>query len=46
MQLVEITLKEGLFEKKVQFSNTANIIYSKKNAVGKTTFLQIGRAHV
>lgn len=40
MQLVEITLKDGLFEKKVQFSNNANIIYSKKNAVGKTTFLR------
>ena len=40
MKLIEFTLKEGFIQKTVQFSETANIIYSKKNAVGKTTFLR------
>jgi len=40
MKILEITLKEGFFEKNIRFSDIANIIYSKKNAVGKTTFLR------
>ena len=40
MNIVEITLKEGMFVKTVQFSEIANIIYSEKNTAGKTTFLR------
>ncbi len=40
MKILEITLKEGIFVKAVQFSEVANIIYSEKNTVGKTTFLR------
>ena len=40
MKLIEFTLKEGFIQKTVQFSEIANIIYSKKNTVGKTTFLR------
>ncbi|WP_033163332.1 hypothetical protein [Sharpea azabuensis] len=40
MKIMEITLKEGFHEKKVQFSESVNIIYSKKNSTGKTTFLR------
>ena len=40
MNIKEITLKEGFFQKKVEFSDATNIIYSKKNTVGKTTFLR------
>lgn len=40
MKFLEFTLKEGLFVKKVQFSDIANIIYSQKNTAGKTTFLR------
>lgn len=40
MKIVEITLKEGFFQKTIEFSGVANIIYSQKNTVGKTTFLR------
>lgn len=40
MKFVEITLKDGLFKKTVQFSDKTNIIYSQKNSTGKTTFLR------
>ncbi len=40
MKLIEFTLKEGFFQKTVQFSGIANIIYSQKNTAGKTTFLR------
>ena len=40
MRFIKITLKEGIFQKTVEFSRGSNIIYSKKNAVGKTTFLR------
>lgn len=40
MKIVEITLKEGMFEKKVNFSENTTIIYSQKNTTGKTTFLR------
>ncbi|MDD6512234.1 hypothetical protein [Sharpea azabuensis] len=40
MKIMEITLKEGFHEKKVQFSESVNIIYSKNNSTGKTTFLR------
>lgn len=39
MKFLEFTLKEGLFQKSVAFSEIANVIYSQKNATGKTTFL-------
>lgn len=40
MKIVECTLKEGFFQKTIEFSGVANIIYSQKNTVGKTTFLR------
>ena len=40
MRIIEITLKDGFFRKTVHFSETANIIYSKNNSAGKTTFLR------
>ena len=40
MKLIEFVLKEGMFRKVVKFSEKLNIIYSKKNSVGKTTFLR------
>ena len=40
MKFVEITLKQGLFEKNVSFSEFSNIVYSKNNSTGKTTFLR------
>ena len=40
MRFIEFTLKEVFFQKTVKFSGIANIIYSKKNTAGKTTFLR------
>ena len=40
MKIIELVLKEGIFKKTVQFSEKVNLIYSKKNSVGKTTFLR------
>lgn len=40
MRLIEITLKEGFLQKRIEFSDSANLIYSKQNTVGKTTFLR------
>lgn len=35
-----IRLKEGMFERTIEFSNTANLIHSTKNSRGKTTLLR------
>lgn len=35
-----IHLKEGLYEKKINFQNKVNLIYSEKNSRGKTTLLR------
>lgn len=40
MRFIEIVLKEGFFQKKIVFSNSANLIYSQQNTAGKTTFLR------
>lgn len=40
MKIIELVLKEGLFQKTVKFSEKVNIIYSVENSVGKTTFLR------
>jgi hypothetical protein len=40
MKFIELTLKEGICQKTVEFSKIANVIYSQKNAAGKTTFLR------
>ncbi len=40
MKFIELTLKEGLLKKTFKFSEIANLIYSKKNSAGKTTFLR------
>lgn len=40
MRFLEIVIKEGMLEKKIVFSEEANLVYSKKNSSGKTTFLR------
>lgn len=40
MKFIEFILKDGLLQKKIEFSEIANIIYSRKNTVGKTTFIR------
>lgn len=40
MKFIEITFKDGFFKKEVKFSDIANLIYSRKNSTGKTTFLR------
>lgn len=40
MKFIEFTLKEGFFQKTVEFSEIANLLYSQKNTAGKTTFLR------
>ena len=40
MKFIKLTIKQGFFQKTVEFSETANIIFSQKNSVGKTTFLR------
>lgn len=40
MKIVQFTFKEGLYQKTVDFSAVANLIYSKSNTSGKTTFLR------
>lgn len=36
----ELIIKDGILVKKVSFNNQTNLIFSKKNSVGKTTFLR------
>ncbi|WP_293837891.1 hypothetical protein [uncultured Phascolarctobacterium sp.] len=40
MILKSIVIKNGLFEKRVNFSDKTNLIFSKKNSCGKTTFIR------
>ena len=40
MRIVDITLKDGFFKKRVTFNNTFNLVYSKENSSGKTTFIR------
>ena len=40
MRFIEFTLKDCFFQRTVDFSKIANIIYSQKNTAGKTTFLR------
>ena len=40
MKFIEFTLKEGLLKRTFKFSEITNLIYSKKNSAGKTTFLR------
>ena len=41
MKLVDISITEGMFSTKKSFSDSVNLIYSKKNTSGKTTFLRM-----
>lgn len=41
MRLVSLVIKEGIFEKKIDFSNKINLIFSERNSVGKTTLLRL-----
>ena len=40
MIIKSIRLKEGLFNRTIEFSNNANLIHSKQNSKGKTTLLR------
>lgn len=40
MRFLSIWIKEGMFERKVDFSDSVNLIYSAKNSRGKTTLLR------
>ena len=40
MRFISIHIKEGMFERNVEFSDLVNLIYSKKNSRGKTTLLR------
>ena len=40
MKIIDFTLKEGFFKKKIVFNNTFNLVYSKENSSGKTTFIR------
>ena len=40
MILKSLYLKEGLFERKIEFSNGINLIHSDYNSCGKTTLLR------
>lgn len=40
MILKSIVIKNGLFKKRVNFSDKTNLIFSKKNSCGKTTFIR------
>lgn len=40
MKFLSIRIKEGMFERKVDFSDSVNLIYSTKNSRGKTTLLR------
>lgn len=40
MKLKSVTLKEGFLEKRIEFSDSTNMIYSDKNSVGKTTLVR------
>lgn len=40
MKLKSINIREGLFERKIDFSDKANLIHSKQNSCGKTTLIR------
>lgn len=40
MKFLSIRIKEGMYERKVDFSDSVNLIYSTKNSRGKTTLLR------
>lgn len=40
MRFIEITIRNGFAEKRIQFSKDSNLIHSQNNSVGKTTFLR------
>ncbi len=40
MIIKSIHLKEGLFERNITFSDSANLVFSERNTRGKTTLLR------
>ena len=36
MKIIDFTLKEGFFKKKIVFNNTFNLVYSKENSSGRS----------
>jgi len=41
MRFISIYIKEGTYQKKIDFKDGVNLIFSKKNSRGKTTLLRI-----
>ena len=41
MKFISIYIKEGIYQKKIDFKDGVNLIFSKKNSRGKTTLLRI-----
>ena len=41
MKLLSIKIRKGMFEKKYNFSEDVNLMYSLKNSVGKTTLMRM-----
>jgi hypothetical protein len=41
MRFISLTINHGMFHEKFSFSKGFNIVYSKKNGVGKTTLLRL-----
>jgi hypothetical protein len=41
MKFISLNIKQGLFIDKFDFTDGVNIIYSKKNSVGKTSLLRL-----
>ena len=40
MIIKSIRIKEGLFSRSIEFSDTANLVHSKQNSKGKTPLLR------
>ena len=36
-----ITIKEGIYERKIEFTDEVNLVYSEQNSRGKTTLLRL-----
>ena len=36
-----ISIKEGIYERKIEFTDEVNLIYSEQNSRGKTTLLRL-----
>ena len=41
MKYCSILIRDGIYEKKINFEKDVNLIFSKKNSRGKTTLLRL-----